>query len=387
MQTHDVIIVGASVAGCRTALTLAEAGVRVLMLDRATFPRWKPCAGGLTLKARPYLPAPLLDQVECTVTGAHFTFGDEYETQLTSAEPLGWMVHRERFDAAHLELARSRPEVEVALGVTVRGLEEHAGGVRLATSRGEMEARAVVGADGAKSVISRHIPGHRERLVVFAYEGEAGPLTEDLTTEAVFDFRRFSPGYGWVFPKEDHYSVGGFVFGPSLPGIKGLYREFCREQAALRGARTYRTRGHPIVLGGSLRPLNTRRVLLAGEAAELVDPLTGEGIYYALRSGHLAGESVAAFLDHGTPLVRYTEAVREEIQDDLRYGRILAEIFYSHPRASFHLVFRNSLMCEWFTRVRSGMMSYAELMADALLKGLVLPFHTGLKRRQVVQVG
>lgn len=375
---YDVIIVGASIAGCRTARTLADAGIRVLLLDCSEFPRWKPCAGGLTLKARPYLSGPLWDRVETTMTGAYFAWGQDYLTHMRTRGALGWMVHRESFDEAHLELAASRPEVEVALGVRVRSVQEHPHGVRVETKREILEASMVVGADGAKSVVSRAVPGHGDRLMGFAYEGEAWPGKESppLRTEAWFDFRTFPHGYGWIFPKTDHYSVGGFVYARSLPGIKDRYREFCSLNPYLRDAETFRTRGHPISLGGGLRHLNTRRIILAGEAADLVDPLTGEGIYFALRSGHLAGEAVARFLETGTPLDAYSSIIRQEIQEDLRYGRILADFFFRHPRLAYHLVFQNELLCRWFAEIRSGARSYQDMVREAVAKGLLLPFHT-----------
>ena len=379
---HDVLIVGASIAGCRTALTLAERGARVLLLDRAEFPRWKPCAGGLTLKTRPYIPKPLWEMVECTMRGAYFTFGDEYETHLRSDHTLGWMIHRESFDHAHLQFVQAHPNVDTVLGTAVRGIEEHDSGVRVETDSGELEARILVGADGAKSVVSRALPGHGDRLMGFAYEGEAHSPRRELSDEVLFDFRKFPHGYGWIFPKEDHYSIGGFVYGKGLPGIKDLYREFCDEVDFLKGAKTYRARGHPIALGGNLRSINTPRILLVGEAADLVDPLTGEGIYYAFRSGHLAGEAVARFLEQGEPLDTYGGRIREEIQEDLRYGRILADWIYDHPRMSFQILFRNTLLCRWITDIRSGTRTYKQVLLEALRKSPVLLLQAGLSRHR-----
>jgi geranylgeranyl reductase family protein len=373
-------------AGCRTALTLADRGVRVLLLDRAVFPRWKPCAGGITLKARPYLPDPLFDLVETTVRGTHFTFGKEYVTHLRADGALGWTVHRETFDQAHLELAESRPTVDVLLGVTVREVREDGPRVRVGTDSGELTARVLVGADGAKGTVSRHLPGHDERLMGFAYEGEATTASKDLVDDTLFDFRKFPGGYGWVFPKENHYSVGGFVYASTLPGVKKLYEEFCAETPCLQGAETYRARGHPVALGGDLRPLNTKRILLAGEAGGLVDPLTGEGIYYALRSGHLAGEAVAGFLEGRGSLEVYGDRVRDEIQENLRYGRLVADWVYRHPKAGYHLLLRNSLLCRWFAEAGVGARSYKELFIDVLKKGLLLPFHAGLPTRREVVV-
>jgi geranylgeranyl reductase family protein len=383
---HDVIIVGTSIAGCRTALTLADRGVRALLLDRAEFPRWKPCAGGITLKARPYIPDPLFDLVETTVRGTHFTFGEEYATHLRADDALGWTIHRETFDQAHLELAESRPTVDAMLGTTVREVREDDSGVRVRTDSGELTARVLVGADGAMSVVSRHLPGHDERPMGFAYEGEAKAAAKQLVDDTLFDFRKFPRGYGWVFPKEDHYSVGGFVYKGSLPGVKELYEEFCAETPCLKGAETYRARGHPVALGGEMRRLNTKRILLAGEAGNLVDPLTGEGIYYALRSGHLAGEAVADFLENRRSLDVYGDQVRDEIQENLRYGRFVAGWVYRHPKAGYHLLLRNSLLCRWFAEAGVGARTYKELFVDVLKKGFLLPFHSGLPTQKDVVV-
>lgn len=383
---HDVVIVGASVAGCRAALTLADAGVEVLLVDRAEFPRWKPCAGGITLKAKPYLDPPLWDLVQCTMTGAYLTLGSDYETHVRTAEPLGWTVHRESFDETHLELARSRPGVETVLGVTVRDVRENADAVVVETDRGPITARAVVGADGAKSIVSRALPGHDERPMGFAYEGEARASGSRLHDDILFDFRRFPRGYGWIFPKGDHYSLGGFVYARQLPEVKRLYEEFSAENGYVECPETYRTRGHPVALGGKPRRLNSGRIVLAGEAGSLVDPLTGEGIYYALRSGHLAGLAVARLLENDVPLDGYGTAVRDEIQDHLRYGRLLADFIYARPVLSYHLLLRNDLVCRWFAEIGSGQKTYQDVVREGVLKGWLLLFHTGRGKRREVRL-
>lgn len=389
---HEVLIVGASVAGCRTALTLAEQGVRVLLLDKAHFPRWKPCAGGLTLKTRPYLSDSLFQLVECAIHGAYLRFGDQYVTHIRSQNPMGWMVHRESFDEAHLQLARAQPTVGVWEGVTVRDVVEHASGVEVDTTLGNVAASVLVGADGATSVVSRALPGHDERPMGFAYEGEVGhepdmgPKRPASREETLFDFRTFPHGYGWIFPKRDHHSVGSFVCGEKLPGIKELYREFLSESEWLQGVETYRTKGHPTSLGGSMRRLSTRRVVLVGEAASLVDPLTGEGIYYALRSGYLAGVAIGRFLKGGEPVQSYGDQVRDEIQNELRYARMLAELVYNHPRLSFHFLLRNTLLCQWLVEVGVGLKSYKALFREAITKGFLLPFHAGFSRELEVRV-
>jgi geranylgeranyl reductase family protein len=383
---HDVIVVGASLAGCSTASTLAKRGRSVLLLDKSAFPRWKPCAGGVTLKARPYVPEDLTELFECTMRGAYLTFGDEYVTHIRAEGVLGWMVHREAFDEAHLQLVRSHPNVDFAPRVAVRSVVERPDRVVVSTAAGDLTARAVVGADGANSVVSRALPGHDEREIGFAYEGEVRLPELRLTEDVVFDFRRFPRGYGWIFPKHDHYSVGGFVYRRNLSGIKRIYDEFRAETGLLAHGEIGRTRGHRIPHGGSARRVNARRILLAGDAADLVDPLTGEGIYYALRSGHLAGHALADFLGDGRPLDVYGDRVRDEIQEEFRYARMVARLLFGRPRTCYRLLLRNSLVCRWFVEILVGARSYRSLIREVLRKGFLLPFHAGLSRRRAVRV-
>jgi geranylgeranyl reductase family protein len=386
---HDAIIVGASVAGCRAALTLAQKGKSVLLLDRADFPRWKPCAGGLTLKTRPYLPDPLFQLVESTVRDSYLALGKDYVTHIHSENPMGWLVHRETFDQVHLELARRQPSVDISLGTHVRAIRELSEGVVVETDSGEVRAPVLVGADGATSVVSKSLPGHEKRHMAFAYEGEAlfaAPGGSEATGTTHFEFKKFPGGYGWVFPKKDHISVGGFIYDGKAPGLKGLFQEFCAETEDLGGARPYRERGHPVCLGGGSRRLNSKRMVLVGEAGGLVDPLTGEGIYYALRSGHLAGEAIGRFLDHGTPLDAYGDGVRREIQEGFRPARAIADFLYRHPRLAFHLLLRNSMACRWFAEICAGQKTYERMLSRFFRSSLALPFHTGFGKRQEVEV-
>jgi flavin-dependent dehydrogenase len=302
---------------------------------------------------------------------------------------MGWLVHRETFDQVHLEMVRKQPTVDVAVGVTVRGVREDSTGAFVETDSGEIRAQIVVGADGAKSVVSRSLPGHQERHMAFAYEGEArrSKAWEGEASAAThFEFKKFPGGYGWVFPKKGHVSVGGFIYEGKLPGVKSLFEEFCAQTELVRDAEVYRTQGHPVCLGGGVRHLNSERVVLVGEAGGLVDPLTGEGIYYALRSGHLAGEVIGRFLHGRATLDSYSHRIRGEIQEAFRPARAIADFLYRHPRLAFHLLLRNSMASRWFAEVCSGQKTYERMLSRFFRNSLALPFHTGLGRRQEVEV-
>lgn len=382
-QKFDAIVVGAGPAGCRAALTLADGRRRVLLLDRERFPRWKPCAGGVTAKALPYVDPALRDRFERTMRGAVLTFGERHTTHVRGDEPLGWMVHREAFDRAHLELVRSRPGVLVLEGTRARAVEELPGEVRVLTDAGEHHASCLIGADGVNGVVSRHLSGHDGRRYAVAYEGEAESPDPRLVDDVLFDFRRFAAGYGWVFPKRDHYSVGGYVCGAPRERISDDYDRFCEDLTLLEGCETYRRRGYRIPLGGGHRKLNTGRVMLAGDAAGLVDPLTGEGIYYALRSGQMAADAAAALLDRDASLDGYTRAVDVELRAELRRARRLAELLWGRSRLVGFLLVKNRIVCRWCVEILSGRRSYASLRGELRgnLGSLLLGFRPWARQR------
>ena len=385
-SSYDAIVVGAGPAGCRAALALGRRGRRVLVLDKARFPRWKPCAGGLTAKTAPYIPEELKGQLQRTMRGAILTYGEKQATHVTTTGELGWMVHREEFDRAHLELARAVPGVDVLESSAVREVEEREDGVTVRTSEAAWSAALVIGADGVNSVVSRAVPGHADRDIGVAYEGEARFGEPELVSDVLFDYRKFPGGYGWIFPKRDHYSVGGCARGGDVRHVARLYDQFCAETPQLVSCETYRRRGYRIPRGGLPRKLNTKRLLLAGDAADLVDPLTGEGIYYALRSGQLAAEAGDAFLQRGASLDEYSARIREEIQEEFRIARRMATILFRHRAAAFFLLLKNRTVCRWCVELLTGRKSYRELRRDVYRRGWLLPLQFRPFRRQRVHL-
>ena len=305
MERFDVLVAGAGPAGSSTAIHLARSGARVLLADRARFPRDKPCGGGLTgraLKRIPVDPSPVVerdvDRFELRLRyGAGFTRSHD--------RPLIRMTQRRRLDAflareaatAGAELREGAPvgPLELAdLGVTAR-----VGGDRVRTD-------VVVGADGANGVVARHLDLGDRIVRGVALEGNVpwSALERDPYDRTAWVELGVVPGgYGWVFPKGDHANlgVGGWMTeGPKLRGhLDRLAREHGLEPSSLESVR-----GHRLPMRELGAPAARGRVLLVGDAAGLVDPLSGDGMYEAFVSAQLAS---AAILD-GRPEI-YEEAL------------------------------------------------------------------------------
>jgi geranylgeranyl reductase family protein len=328
VERFDAIVVGAGPAGSATAIRLAREGAHVLLADRARFPRDKPCGGGLTGRAVRELPVDVTPVVEDVVRAFEVGLGYRKRFERRSEEPLVLMTQRRRLDAFLTEQAAAAGAV-FRDGVTVEGLTVGPDGASLRVGGMAVHGRVLVGADGVNGRIARDAGLGGGILYGIALEGN-GPLREGQTGRATIELGVVPGGYGWVFPKAGHanYGVGGWA--AEGPRLRAHLRRLCAEHDVddttltdLQGRRL------PI-----RRTTNAARgpVLLVGDAAGLVDPLSGDGIYEALVSARLAAEAIL-----GGDLARY--------EDDLHtaLGRFAAAswkaklVLDRHPRAAFEI--------------------------------------------------
>jgi len=298
-ERWDVVVVGAGPAGSTAAYRLATAGARVALLDRARFPRDKPCGGGVTERGRRLLPFSIAPVVEAVVDHLDVRMGYAGALRgVTSNGPAVFMTQRRRLDHYLVERA-AEAGADVRDGLRVRGLEHTADGVRVATDAGTLQATAVIGADGANGT-TRAALGAGEHSHAVALEGNlrrgaAGFDDSAYVTRALLEFDVVPGGYGWIFPKGDHvnFGVGGWLEeGPRmrshLAGLCAAHGVSIDDLTAIRGHRL------PIRRAGS--PVATPRALLVGDAAGLVDPFSGDGMYEAFLSSRIASEEVGALL-------------------------------------------------------------------------------------------
>jgi geranylgeranyl reductase family protein len=205
-----VLIVGAGPAGSTAARLLATGGARVCLVDKARFPRPKPCGGALSPRTLRYLPSGVDRVVRARVRRAVFTFRSGKPFEIASSAPMGYMVCREEFDA-WLRAGAEEAGVSVRDGASVRAIEETEIGFTVRAGGEAISAGTVIGADGANSLVaSQCLPG-RPAARYLAVETEVPQDGYDLGDTVLVDVGAYPGGYAWAFPMGDHINVGVLV--------------------------------------------------------------------------------------------------------------------------------------------------------------------------------
>ena len=337
-RVWDVLVVGAGPAGASAARVAAEAGCRVLLLERAVMPRYKTCGGGLLGLSQAALPKGMAVPVRDTVTS--FTFdlvGRRRRTLVSSGDRPCRMVFRDELDSALAEAA-SRAGAEVRDGTGLAGLEEEDGLVAVRTSEGErVRARVLVGADGSASKVARHVGVRYERTdLALEVEVPVDAATADRWRgRALFEWGPLPGSYGWVFPKGDICTAGVLAARGQGEATRTYMKRFLARQG-LDGITPVRDTGHLLRCRVPDSPLARGRILVAGDAAGLCDPLSREGISFALRSGCRAGEAAARMAGSdaagadraGTD---YARAIRMTLGAEMAVSRQVLAIFERRP--------------------------------------------------------
>lgn len=355
-REYDVIVVGAGPAGATAAFHLGTAGKQVLVLEKERLPRHKPCGGGIPTSVLRRFPIDFSPVVEREVQCVRLRFADGREVAVNLPPGAVVMVRRDRFD--HYLVSHARAEVRD--GTRVTDVWQDGTGVEAVLASGEtVRARYLILADGARSRLARRIGLRQGRRMGITLEAEVPADNVQASFDAaLFLFGLPVRGYAWVFPKSDHLSVGIGAFLGLPQGLRRLLeQEMARLGIPLGGARLY---GHPLPVYWQHEQLHKGQVLLAGDAAGLVDPLLGEGIRHAVRSGERAAEAILREDVSG-----YTARIHQEIGNDLRWGLRWAHFFYNHQRVSFEWGVCNPLFLREFLRLLAGETTYRAMALRA----------------------
>ncbi|HTK87536.1 MAG TPA: geranylgeranyl reductase family protein [Nitrospiraceae bacterium] len=396
MQTHpeakvcDVLVVGLGPAGATVAYELSRAGISVIALEKESHPRYKVCGGGLSARVDHILGSDFHSVVEQTIHGVQFTYQGKEPLTIDADGPIAYMVMRDRFDHVLVEQAR-HAGTSIYEHEPVVDCISMADGVEVRTERNRYRAKVVIGADGANSRVAQRIfTGRRVRRSpalesevqtnrVSSYPGER---------RIVVDVGATNRGYAWVFPKRDRLSIGIGDFHGRPSSLKQLFHRFIVRDQALSALDIPPACGHPLPLYDAPYALSTHSLvrghaLLVGDAAHLVDPLFGEGIYYAIRSGQMAADAVlGTFSNQNRSLLDYETAVRQEIYPEFHVAARLAQIIYTFPRLCHRLTSRYQDVIHLYYDVFKGRETYQTFYAKA--KGLVKASTKDLLRKAVM---
>lgn len=363
-------IVGAGPSGATAAERLARCGFTVTIFDPKG-PWEKPCGGGVTTKAleryaylldHPSWPSQKIDRISLVGPGRR-------RISLALDRPFR-IYSRAKLNALLLDRARAAGARYV--DEAVAGFERTDGGWRVSTKTGVYQADILVGADGAGSVVRRDLVGRFKPTDVALTLGYNAPVGG--SSEAVIDFPKGMTGYIWAFPRTDHTNFGVICRLNERPAadMKQALHAFMDEYyggSAPYDAMQYYGAKVPMLGRGSWEHVRAAGEdwALVGDAAGFVDPITGEGIYFAIRSGELLGK---AFED-GSGLAGYSRAWYEDFGEDLAVASHYLERFY-HGKFLFAPVIDRALLFSSrhagfrrvMTRALGGEQSYVTLKRD-----------------------
>jgi geranylgeranyl reductase family protein len=375
---YDVVIVGAGPAGAVLAYLLAKTGAEVLLLEKELFPRYKACGGGLTQRALDSLPFEIDEVIEERVYTVKTFIRDECAFELNLQRPVISMVMRDRFDQFLVKKA-----LEAGVHFQECTAFKHLGGkveaLKVETSRGPVETRFVVGADGVNSRVAGALGLPRADNVMNAVEAEVylgnSERLAEFKRSAHFCFGLIPKGYAWIFPKSDHLSVGVLSRAKTLKHLKRNLFSYLEAVGLGSPMEVKAWRPHLVPYGpGGKRRLACERGLLVGDATGYVDPITGEGISYAVQGARIAATILQEALKDGTRrLEEYTRVLGEEIAKDLSCARKCAGILYGFSNLSQRIIKAHGIrLANLHLEVVSGRMTYRDFCHKLLRLSKVL---------------
>jgi geranylgeranyl reductase family protein len=340
MKLWDAIVIGAGPAGCAAAYDLAQAGCQVLLLDRAEFPRQKACAGGLTTKTVAALRYPVDPVIRLRLNRLCIERDTARSAVLRRRSDYCFMTVRKELDdycfrrtlaaGAHFQRIRgiaAIAEEQDQVRITIHPAEASAAGQILHT-------RFLIGADGVHSqvrqlTLTAGADGNNASWFWRAFALEASiKVPHTAVEDLIFDFAPVRDGYGWIFPKGDHVNIGLYSYAPDEKIDRARLSAYIR--ARFGDVPAEDVIGQYAGLGAAQHKISATRIFLVGDAGGFVDPLTGEGIYFAVVSGQAAAEAIQDALRSRVPAHLRFQQATANLRADLALSTSGARWFYSN---------------------------------------------------------
>ncbi|MEO0456237.1 MAG: geranylgeranyl reductase family protein [Cyanobacteria bacterium P01_A01_bin.114] len=366
----DCIVVGAGPAGSTAAYQLAKAGRSVLLLEKASLPRYKPCSGAVSPSIAKWFDFDFEPAIDLKVRRVRYTWklGDTVDAELQTSEPI-WMVRREVFDQFLVTQAQQQgAELKDAAAVT--GIEFQGDSWLVKTALEHFSGRYLVAADGAEGPMASWLgfKSYKLRRAAVLEVKTAEPTTDSAIS---FEFGLVKNGCLWSFPKAQGYSIGASAFlGSDLKDSRQPLSQYVPSfGVSLEQGQLYH---HALNLWERPRPLHTQRAVLAGEAAAMVDPLSAEGIRPAILSGLKAAEATDRALsgDSGA-LADYTALLQTEWGADMQWAQRIASVFFRVPSIGYRVGIKRPSATERLGQLLAGDIQYSDI-ANRVIKRITV---------------
>ena len=370
-MNYDVIVVGAGPGGSTAARQCALNGLRTLLLEKEKLPRYKPCGGGVTSKTVSLLDFKIEEKlIERECYGVRFHYRSR-EIEVKMPFRIAILTSRDKFDMYLAEKAMDAG-AELRDSERVRSLDLTKDCVNIKTDNSKYKASAVIGADGINSIISRYVRGRfKPTELALGLEAEIPVNAENIEDpDMISAYFGYAPrGYGWVFPKREHLSVGvvGVLSGFRNPG--NIFTNFLRR---LNLNTDVKYHAHLLPFGGYDRTAYSDRILLVGDAAGFVDPLIGEGISYAINSGRIAADVMVNAHERGdfskTGLKEYDTMCHDAFGGYLKDALRVSQLAYKHPEVFVKMLVSNRSLVNKTLEVSTGRITYREYRRWVLVR-------------------
>jgi len=365
MQRYDVIIIGAGPAGAIASKTCTEKGLSTLLLEKERIPRFKPCGGAVSTSALSHVDFGIEQELierECYGERVHF---ENHQIEVRRKSRMAILVSRDKFDAFLVSKAVDAG-VELHEVEKARSLNQKQSTIVVETNKGEYNAKVVIGADGVNSIVSKYVREpykHDELGLCIAAEIPVSNAEVDEYIENAVDIHYgiSKSGYGWVFPKEQHFSAGVGGDLSSMKNPRNILLTFLKKLGLSTDVVTH---AHLIPSGGYEREVCSDRIILVGDAAGFVDPFYGEGIKYAFISGKLAAERVVESYENDefskSALDSYKRSCRTMFGENLEYSLRLTRLVNKYPNIFFRLLSSDKKVLDKGLEIVAERMRYKE---------------------------
>lgn len=364
---HDVIIVGAGPSGSSAARIAGKNGLKTLLIEKETFPRNKPCAGALSRQALSYLDFEIPEYLqEKDIFGARVHYKGQV-VEIQKKDRIATLVTRAGFDAYLLEKAKETG-ITVNMPEKVLHYTENRDYVEVQTENGRYRSKYLIIASGYQGILGNAVRGRESRdkysvSLVAEIPADNHEIEQFIGNAVDIHFGVASEGYGWIFPHDTYYSVGIVGLARDFSSPKKAFFEFL-EANGFHDACQFS--GHKLPVGGFKRTNTSKRTILCGDAGGFVDPFSGEGISYAIRSGQIGADVISSQILDDTPgpadLRDYSRRCNHEFGAGHKYSLYISKLMHRYPDIFFTAFTGSDDVLEKSLDVPGGILTHKQFL-------------------------